>query len=148
MYVIIIISKDPDIVGTTPIYVHYKRWMTLGSWTFFLHSVVWAPNKLRPLFCTTTSCTTLWIYQVLAKNISACVYICVLEYLCVYVYEFLFLAHICMSGGISVSNVLRFWVEVLFCVLWFDDKSLNWFVPLLSRQRRVSNPWIEHKSIW
>ena len=25
MYVIIIISKDPDIVGTTPIYVHYKR---------------------------------------------------------------------------------------------------------------------------
>jgi len=25
MYVIIIISKDPDIVGTTPIHVHYKR---------------------------------------------------------------------------------------------------------------------------
>ena len=44
-----------------------------------------------------------------------CVYMC--AYLCVYVYEFLFLAHICMSGGISVSNVLRFGVEVLFCVL-------------------------------
>ena len=147
MYVIIIISKDPDIVGTTPIYVHYKRWMTLGSWTFFciplygpqINCVLYSAQPHHARLCGFIKC-----WQRIFRHV--CIYVCL--YLCVYVYEILFLAHICMSGGILVSNVWRFGVEVLFCVLWFDDKSLNWFVPLLSRQRRVSNPWIEHKSIW
>ena len=97
----------------------------------FLHSVVWAPNKLRPLFCKTTSCTLFgfvkcW-YGIYRYVVDLCVYICAF-------------AHICMSGGNLVLNVLRFWVELYLddasLLHDFDDKSLNWFVPLLSKVKK------------
>ena len=72
-----------------------------------------------------------WMCQVLVWNISVCVDLCV--YICAF-------AHICMSGGNLVLNVLRFWVELYLddasLLHDFDDKSLNWFVPLLSKVKK------------
>ena len=77
MYVIIIISKDPDIVGTTPIYVHYKRWMTLGSWTFFciplygpqINCVLYSAQPHHARLCGFIKC-----WQRIFRHV--CIYVC------------------------------------------------------------------------
>ena len=141
MYVIIIISKDPDIVGTTPIYVHYKRWMTLGSWTFFciplygpqINCVLYSAQPHHARLCGFIKC-----WQRIFRHV--CIYVCL--FVCVRVWVFVSCTYLHEWGHFGFKRFEVLGRGALLCIMiWWQKFKLVCSTSFKTEKSKQSVNW-------